>query len=230
MEQISCYVNDKELTDFWCDNYPQLFEKYEITSSAVLKQVQVCYLYHIVGIARARIAEITGYAVSTVSTLRKKCMKWMDVARAIFTEVKQTVALKVDGIINQGKYKDVEIEYLPNFGRDNPGNQQVYLFKFYTDSRTVPVFSKIGTTTRSIGKRLKEEIAYYRKRGFAIKNVSVCKVVNCGNIPAEGYESFLRAFLIKEHPGTWHKNDRFFGVDISTNRFAELCSQFNSIK
>jgi hypothetical protein len=36
----------------------------------------------------------------------------------------------------------------------------------------------------------------------------------------------LRALLIAEFPNTWHKNDRFFGVDIPTERFNTICNQF----
>ena len=52
------------------------------------------------------------------------------------------------------------------------------------------------------------------------------KIYDCGNVPAEAYESYLRALLIAEFPNTWHRNDRFFGVDIPTDRFCELCDQF----
>ncbi len=122
----------------------------------------------------------------------------------------------------------IPMNYLENCGPDVKGQQSVYLFKFYTKNRELPVFSKIGTTAKSINERLRQEIGEYRRK-FDIRSVDVCKIIDCGEMPAESYESYLRALLMKDYPGTWKRNDRFFGVDVDTERFEELCGIFCAI-
>jgi len=104
--------------------------------------------------------------------------------------------------------------------------QKVYLFKFY-DSKNKPVFTKIGTTTVSALARLKQEIAYYQKN-FDIAKVKICGIIDCGQTPAEGYESFLRACFIRDFPQAFHKNDRFFDLDIPTDYFFTCCKYYAS--
>lgn len=106
--------------------------------------------------------------------------------------------------------------------------EQCYLFKFY-DSNGEILFSKIGTTTRNCRKRIKEEIAYYRKRGLDVAETLIEDVFCCGDTPAEAYESFMRAKFIKQFPNTWHRNDRFFGVDIPVADFRHMCDMFASL-
>ena len=108
--------------------------------------------------------------------------------------------------------------------------EKAYLFRFFKDDEKTPVFSKIGTSTRDCYKRLKEEIRYYiAKSGLDITRVEIVEIWNCGNTPAESYESFMRALLIKKYPNTWHKNDRFFGVSISLETFVKLCRQYEEL-
>ena len=119
----------------------------------------------------------------------------------------------------------IPMNYLPCCGEDVKGQQTAYLFKFYTSDRTIPIFSKIGTTAKSVNERLRDEIGEYRKK-FDIQSVDICKIYDCGEMPAESYESFLRAVLMKKFPNSWHKNDRFFGVDIPTDIFTTLCDTY----
>jgi len=107
----------------------------------------------------------------------------------------------------------------------NCSGEQCYLFKFY-DSVGNILFSKIGTTTRNCRKRLKEEIYYYTKRGLDVNSAIIEEVFCCGDTPAEAYESFMRAKFIKQFPNTWHRNDRFFGVDIPVSDFNKMCNAF----
>ena len=197
------------------------YNAYERQSVTTIRQMQVAYLYWEKNETYTRISEITGYAVSTCRTYARThnnypCGMFDDVQMI----VPERVTHRTCGAVT------VPMNYLPNCGDDVKGQQTAYLFKFYTNNRAVPVFSKIGTTATSVNNRLRQEIGEYRKKGFDIRSVDVCKIYDCGCVPAEAYESYLRALLIAEFPNTWHRNDRFFGVDIPTDRFCELCDQF----
>ena len=67
------------------------------------------------------------------------------------------------------------------------GTKLCYLFKFY-DSNGDLIFSKVGTTERTIRQRLTEEIKYYRKRGIDVnyaiqmgQDVRLLKICNFCN-------------------------------------------------
>lgn len=115
------------------------------------------------------------------------------------------------------------IVYKTNF-LDDSFSEKVYLFKFY-DAADNLLFSKVGTTKRYIATRLKEEIRTYRKN-FAVNKATIESVYNCGELPAEGAESFCRALFIKEYPNTFQKNDRFMGVDIPVSKFNEIVERY----
>lgn len=121
----------------------------------------------------------------------------------------------------------IPMNYLAGCGEDVAGQQTVYLFKFYGANHKI-IFSKIGTTSVSVDTRLRQEIGEYMKK-FDIVSVDVCKIYDCGNLPAESFESFLRATLIKKFPNTWYRNDRFFDVDIPVETFTSLCDTFANI-
>lgn len=200
------------------------YNAYERQTRTTIRQVQVAYLYHECNEPFARIAEITGYAVSTCRTYAKNF--YNPAMFEMFTTVPEIVPERVT--IRKCGSVNVPMNYLPNCGADVRGQQTAYLFKFYTNDRSVPVFSKIGTTAKSVNQRLRQEIGEYRNKGFDIRSVDVCKIYNCGEVPAEAYESYLRALLIAEFPNTWKRNDRFFGVDIPTDRFCALCGELST--
>ena len=88
------------------------------------------------------------------------------------------------------------------------------------------ICSKVGTTTRLPEQRLKEEIRYYRDHGIEVDKAEICSVIDCGDIPAEGAESYTRAQYIRKFPTAFCKNDRFFGVDISTRTFNKFVAEY----
>lgn len=109
------------------------------------------------------------------------------------------------------------------------GEQLLYYFTFFDRISGEKIFDKIGTTTRTAKKRLKEEVRYYNKHGFDIGKVEVRLLKNCGDTPAESYESFLRSVLTKKFPNTWKKNDRFFGADITTETIKKGINLFETM-
>lgn len=252
MNTLSCFAKLETLKIFAEMNGMNLTE---------IRHAQVCYLYHVAEMKRSAIAEITGYAVSTLSKLRSTTYGLLDFALEIFnsiieeqveelTQVEVAIAeleeeilveeiteCVVEEIVNEiektlfRKYEDKEIpmNYLKNCGADTKGEEQVYLIKFFGEDEEKPLFSKIGTTKVSVNSRLRNEIKYYNDHNLDVRSADVCKIVPCGEMPAESYESFLRALLIKKYPNTWHKNDRFFGVDIDTETFVRMCEQFKNL-
>lgn len=97
------------------------------------------------------------------------------------------------------------------------GTKICYLFKFY-DSNGELLFSKIGTTERTVGRRLNEEISQYSKK-YDINKAVVESVFDCGTIHPEGAESAARAEFIMQNPTSFIKNDRFLGFDIKVEDF-----------
>lgn len=175
-----------------------VFQTFEDTDT---KRLQLLYLdKH--GFTPEEIRKWTGYAVSTIKSYIKKFADRIEEACKKFYHI----TLKAKKVLRGGK-------------------QLVYLFKFYNNHGKL-VCSKVGTTTRLPETRLDEEIKYYRNHGIEIGTAEMCSVIDCGAIPAEGAESFARAVYIKKHPEAFCKNDRFFGIDISTRSFNKLINGY----
>ena len=175
-----------------------VFKKYEGVN---LRRMQVVYL-DANGFTAEEIHEYVDYAVSTIKNYVKKYAYLLDLAKKTF----YAITLKVKKELKGGK------EY-------------VYLFKFY-DGTGKLICSKVGTTTRLPEQRLKEEIRYYRQHGIDVCETEICSVIDCGATPAEGAESHARGEFIKRYPKEFCKNDRFFGVDISTRLFNKLVTAY----
>lgn len=130
-------------------------------------------------------------------------------------------------MIKERKFRDgrppVLMEFMDGYGENIKDEQAVYFFKFY-NPRALE-FNKVGTSAKDVIGRLREEIGEYSKK-FDIVRVEIHRIRSCGNIPAEGAESALRAELIRQYPEAFRKNDRFFGVDISPDVFDEIVSRF----
>ena len=178
------------------------------------------------------VANAFGYAISTtrsyVSQGRTESHKnELAEQRKKKIEIRKTELAKCENVkTTTTKGCTVEIQFANGFGIDTPEGEKCYLFKFLDKSDDV-IFSKIGTTKNKCEARLRREISDYRnKNGFDIRKVIVCKIIDCGAMPAESYESYLRAVLIKKYPNTWHRNDRFFGVEINTDEFVKVCNIF----
>jgi hypothetical protein len=71
---------------------------------------------------------------------------------------------------------------------------------------------------------MKEHLSYYSN--LDIIGVEIESVINCGAYPAEGLESYCRAYYIKKYPNAFKKNDRFFNVDLNTEEFNNLATTY----
>ena len=125
------------------------------------------------------------------------------------------------------KFRDgrpaVAMEFMPDCGENLKNEEAVYFFKFYNE--TSLEFNKVGTTAKDVIGRLRDEIGEYSKK-FNIRRVEIHRIMSCGNRPAEGAESALRAELIRQYPTAFRKNDRFFGVDISPAVFDAIMNAY----
>ena len=140
------------------------------------------------------IAELTGYTITTIRSYLYKFKDLLEEAKKTFYKI--TLKIKK--------------EYYA-------GKQYVYLFKFY--NKEIGTISKVGMTTQLPTQRLKQEIKYYIEHGLNIEDSKICSVIDCGEIPADGAESQTRAYFIRRYPKAFKKNDRFFGVNLSTRTF-----------
>lgn len=154
----------------------------------------------------------------------------LDPATRTITEIKQTTRRKCRQV-SASIYElssGVSVECAEDMAKDIDRTEKAYLFKFYEDINPDPLFSKIGTSARTCFGRLKDEVRYYQNAGFDITRVKVERIINCGEMPAEAFESFCRSMFIKKYPNTWKKNDRFFGVDIQVSDFDKMWEMYSN--
>lgn len=162
---------------------------------------------------------------------------WVDIAQQIkkfdpeaaqgFTIIPETFTIKPTEVkisVDWSSYIDTQgIDLLDN------AKQKVYLFRFY-DSNKNFVCSKVGTTTRKVMKRLKEELCSPTYCKIDCQYAIIDRVYDCGNYPAEGLESYIRAEYIRLHPGAFKKNDRFMKILFDLEAIDTLVSNYNNIE
>ncbi len=184
--------------------------------------LQIIYLAN-AGVDYATIAQITGYAVSTVRTYVRKYAEHMAEADRIFADYTAPTILKTDKYKSRSTGSEIAIHYLEGCGEDKPNQMAVYLFKFYCDNQ---VHSKIGTTERSVNERVREEIrTYMKKNGWNIERVEVARIISTGEYDPVFTESQLRAKFIKYHKH-FQKNDRFLQLDIPVAEFEQIVNDY----
>ena len=86
--------------------------------------------------------------------------------------------------------------------------EKCYLIEFFNE-RMESICSKVGTTKRTIQERIREELNSKTYRRMGATQCVIHRVYECGNIPAEGLESYFRAMYVKRYPQSFKKNDRF---------------------
>lgn len=192
------------------------------------------YLYHVDGLPCHKIAELLEesenhrYADGTIRNYaRYTYANRINEAKSLFADNPPLRRMTTILSENRMVWGSTIIEFIKTTEEsalDERKAQRCYLFKFY-DEKNRPIFTKIGTTTVSALKRLKQEITYYTKHDIEIAKVTICGIVDCGDLPAEGLESYLRACFIRDFPEGFHKNDRFFDMDIPTEYFF-TCAEY----
>lgn len=166
-----------------------------------MKRMQIVYLDYF-GFPIEKIQEYVGYATSTIKNYARKFAHLLEDAKNTFYHVTQKLKQELLA-----------------------GKQLVYLFKFFDEAHNL-VCSKVGTTTQLIEARLKQEMRYYNSHNMPAASAEICSIIDCGDIPAEGAESFVRSYYIKKFPDKFHKNDRFFGADIPPRTFNKIVKYY----
>ena len=144
--------------------------------------------------------------------LDKIAKKVIDKAIEVATQAKKTIARTGTQIIEK-----VSTAF-------DKGTKLCYLFKFY-DSNGDLVFSKVGTTERTIRQRLSEEINYYRKHDIDIGFATIESVFDTGDIEPEGAQDYAKGYYTKKHKGHYMRNDRFT-CDINVEGFNKLIGDY----
>lgn len=173
----------------------------------------IVYAYQILQLECEDIADKTMLAISTIKTYIRKFAHLLDKAKLIFDEI---YFVKKE----RKKYSDMIVSNVDTL--DN-ANEKCYLFRFYDENKNL-VCSKVGTTTRKVVQRLKEELRTktYADCRFAI----IDRVYDCGDIPAEGLESRIRAEYIKKYPNSFKKNDRFINTYFDLKEIDKIVKEY----
>lgn len=124
---------------------------------------------------------------------------------------------KYDEVVSY--YNNLDFDLLENLSR----RKLCYIIKFLDDDGNL-VCGKVGTTDRQLMKRIQEELRDYKEIG-ATKCI-VQRVYDCGDIPPEGLESFIRAIYIKKHPKNYKVNDRFMCVEFDLMEVDKLAKEY----
>lgn len=166
--------------------------------------------------------------------------KWYAVCEAIYNKckdlAKKWILNPLDHTVTQigkivtkkySKYNN-RIQIAEGIDTLDHANQKCYLFSFF-DADDNLVCSKIGTTVRTIRERLREELNSdtYVKMGCV--RAVINRVYDCGELPAEGLESYFRAKYIKKYPDSFKKNDRFIGTHFDLLAADKIAEKYLSL-
>lgn len=159
------------------------------------------------------------YWFDVCAQIAENCAEWAK--RYIIDPIAQTIEEKIK--VARAR-RDFQID---TQGLDllDDAKEKCYLFRFF-DADGNRICSKVGTTTRKVIQRLKEELSSdtYRKMG-AVSAV-IDRVYDCGDYPAEGLESQFRALYILKHPESFKKNDRFIFQDFDLEEADKIVSNY----
>lgn len=170
---------------------------------------QCVYLYEVMKYSYEQISEITHYAVSTVKNYVRRFADLLEKAREWF-EGKVTKRARTN-YTNRIEWNCEDIEN----GANN--KELFYLIRAFDENNNL-LFSKVGTTTKSTETRMKQHLYYYNRHNCPVAKIIVDRVFDCGEVPAECFESFFRAYYIKKYKGSFKKNDRFFGIEFDLSK------------
>lgn len=191
------------------------YNPYVRQDDVVRCHLQVIYLYN-EGVSLEQIAEITGYAVSTVRSYIRKYEDCAKEANRLFADQITNAVARSEVRRRQGR--QVTLDFLADCGdMEIKGEKVVYLFKFYCGNQ---INSKIGTTERTVTERLVEEIdTYIKKNNWAIDRVEVLKVISTRDVAPELVESRVRSDLGVKYRNNYINNDRFMNAEVTVDEF-----------
>lgn len=170
-----------------------------------IKHLQVAYLYHVVGEARRWIADITGYAVSTLSSMRTKALGWVDKAKELFEKGIEIVEQK---IVMPRTKRQIEYYEDENYQCQRTNKPCAYIITMLGKSNEY-LNLKIGKANNA-EKRFAQELKNQRTYP-GLDKIIVNALFPCENDDdALTMENALRKFYKNLHNGVdYVRNDRF---------------------
>ena len=191
------------------------------------RRAQIVFLTHVKHETVSFIAELTNYAESTVKQYAKKFENLLEKAKEMFKYSRKTADQKhtmpTENTVVETSKGEIEFHSDSNYPE---GTQLFYLMRAF-DSTGKRVFSKVGTTTQTVKQRMIQHLGDYKNLG--VVRIVVDKIWNCGNLPAEGFESWFRAVYISKFATAFHKNDRFFGVDFDLEEAEKIYTNYTHL-
>lgn len=149
------------------------------------------------------------------STTKRWKEYWFEVCYQILQQCRELTRKYVVDVVNKTIYERIvtkrtkhHYDIITEVDTLDTAKQKCYLFEFY-NSKGDLVCSKIGTTTRKVVQRLKEELKSKTYKLLDCTRAVIKRVYDCGDLPAEGLESYFRAHYIRAFPNSFKKNDRF---------------------
>lgn len=171
---------------------------------------QIVYLRYIDGLTPSQIAKYTCYALSTIRSYMYKYAGLLEEAKTYFQIIK-------------------EISIHPTLENPNGYNlhcedNYFYLIKFYDEYENF-LTAKVGTTNRSLSKRLNEHF----KSGSPYVKMNanylvIDKVYKCNGLN-EGVEKYLIGLLIKKYPNAHRGNDQF-RIDLNWEEWDKVIKDY----
>ena len=157
----------------------------------------------------------------TLTIIYNNSKEWAE--KYILDPITQTVKKLTEKIISVCSFGN--IDFIGCKPIETDGIEQFYILELLDNNNNL-IWSKVGTTTRRTMKRMREHLDYYKKND--VKKINVLRLWDCGEDPAECYESFFRAYYIKKYPGTFNKNDRFTKVKFDLNEADMLFNKWKT--
>lgn len=208
---------------------PKYYNAYVRQNDMRVRQMQVVYL-NSQGVDYRTIATITDYALSTVYNYIRKFEDCLAEANRLFANYNMPVVARQSEYKPKGEDTAIPIQYTSECGLVNLTDDLVYFIKFYLTDGVVN--TKIGTSTRNIENRIKDEIRGYRKGNakndpWDIERVEVVRVVAVeSEDQAEFTESQLRSQFGKRYGQHFKTHDRFIGIDIPVEEFDAIINEY----
>lgn len=106
--------------------------------------------------------------------------------------------------------------------------EKCYLIEFFNDEGE-SICSKVGTTIRTIQQRVREELNSKTYKNMGATRCVIHRVYDCGEIPAEGLESYFRAKYIRRYPNSFYKNDRFMNAKFDFAEADRICEEYLAV-
>jgi hypothetical protein len=162
-----------------------------------------------------------GYWWETIETIYKNCKELskkyiLDPIKKIITKICSPKRITNDRIF----YGDNCI-----IQTENPTSQKCYLIEFLNEEKE-SLCSKVGTTTRAVLTRIKEELRSKTYKDMGAVYCVIHRVYDCGEYPAEGLESLFRAEYIRKYPNSFYKNDRFIKQKFDLAEADKICAAY----